>query len=341
MTLPKVYLLDGGLGTLLTDKYNITFTNATPLWSSHLLLSEAGRGVLLDAQRSFADAGADVIISATYQASFEGFRNTSFRGLEEGQDFAVLDDDVARTCMRKAVDIAREAFDMRKERSPGNEIRSKERVALSLGAYGAIMVPSTEYSAAYDEQHQTIEQLKYWHLQRLRAFCPIPNNAEENGEIAEESVNRNECWAKVDIVAFETLPARNEIFAVREVMSELPADQRRPFWISCVFPGEGNSLPDGTELEEVIKAMLGRRGRDNMAVPRGIGINCTKVEKLEGLIEGMESAVAVLLGDKTLEWPALVIYPDGTRGEVYNTSAKQWEKLEASGGNNVSRIPQK
>src|ERR1700760_2588442 len=69
--LPPIHLLDGGLGTTLADKHGCIFNETTPLWSSQLLLTSPA--TLLSAQTDFADAGADIILSATYQASFAGF----------------------------------------------------------------------------------------------------------------------------------------------------------------------------------------------------------------------------------------------------------------------------
>jgi homocysteine S-methyltransferase len=101
--LPPLILLDGGLGTTLADRYNCVFDESTPLWSSHLLLSEAGRDTLSDVQKSFARCGADVILSATYQASYEGFERSG-----------VWDEKEVARLMRGAVAIARESFEGRK-----------------------------------------------------------------------------------------------------------------------------------------------------------------------------------------------------------------------------------
>src|ERR1700744_4336237 len=100
-----VLLLDGGLGTTLEDEHGVKFSSQTPLWSSHLLVENAQ--TLKTAQRDFADAGADIILTATYQASFHGFKNTkaiSQSGIEEAE---------ARTFMLSAVRIARDAFNGR------------------------------------------------------------------------------------------------------------------------------------------------------------------------------------------------------------------------------------
>jgi homocysteine S-methyltransferase len=287
---PKIpiYLLDGGLGTTLADHYDCIFNDTTPLWSSQLLLTSPE--TLLRAQMQFALGGADIILTATYQASYEGFERS---GVEEED---------AEEAMRWGVSLARKAFEtVRKE---------KGKVALSLGAYGATMMPSQEYSGKYDADHVMREQLREWHKRRLEVFS-----------------GSEDCWGKVDIVAFETLPVREEILAVREVMDGLGKGSERGFWISCVFPGQGNVLPDGSSVKEVVDAMLERR--EGARSPMGVGINCTKVGKVEGLIEEFEGAIGELVENGEVdEWPSLVVYPDGTKGEVYNTTIKEWEKVD-------------
>ncbi|PQE30992.1 Homocysteine S-methyltransferase protein [Rutstroemia sp. NJR-2017a WRK4] len=314
---PPVLLLDGGLGTTLEANHSCHFTQETPLWSAQLLIpsyhphdgSPPGPEVLLSAQKSFVAAGADVLLTATYSASFEGFGRSGFdvgTRQKSGKDREVVE-----RWMRGAVDIAYEAIS-----SAG--VRTKKQIALSLGAYGAIMSPSQEYAGKYDAEHQGVEQLRDWHRERIDVFR------------AEES-----CWGKVDVLSFETLPLRVEVRGVRRVMGDLSSGSEgseKRFWISCVFPGlEGDErwrLSDGSTVPQVVDAMLGRR--EGEAVPWGIGLNCTKVEKVENLVLEFEKEVRKLLDSGEIaEWPALVIYPDGTtRGEVYNTTTKVWEVKE-------------
>jgi homocysteine S-methyltransferase len=59
---PQILLLDGGLGTLLADQFAVKFDDSTPLWSSQLLLSSPS--TLLSAQKAFAQAGADILLTA-------------------------------------------------------------------------------------------------------------------------------------------------------------------------------------------------------------------------------------------------------------------------------------
>lgn len=124
-------------------------------------------------------------------------------------------------------------------------------------------------------------------------------------------------------VAFETIPRLDEVRAVRRAIRD--SGITTAFWISCVFPRKDDLLPDGGEIEWVVNAAVAPV--DGGLVPWGIGMNCTKVHKLPSLIEKFGAAVdkAVAAGQVAVA-PALVLYPDGTNGEVYNTMSQTWEK---------------
>ncbi|RDW64177.1 hypothetical protein BP5796_10679 [Coleophoma crateriformis] len=282
-----ILLLDGGLGTTLADQHGCVFDASTPLWSSSLLLKSPE--TLLECQSDFAAAGADIILTDTYQASFKGFASEGSTSLEQSKEY-----------MRSAVQIAGQAFE---KAGKGNG-----KVALSLGAYGATMIPGQEYSGKYDEERLSAEGLRKWHQERIQVFSQDAN-----------------CWDQIHIVAFETLPMLPEVVAVREVMEGVG----KPFWIACVFPGEGTELPDSSAIKDIVKAMLGGPGSNR---PIGIGMNCTKIGKLDALISEFEIAIKemVTAGEVT-EWPALVLYPDGTNGEVYNTTTQEWEVKDPNG----------
>lgn len=143
----RIQILDGGLGTSLVDKYKVEFDDATPLWSTHLLVD--GHDTLLSCQRDFVQAGADVLLTATYQASIEGFARTKTREYPHGIPKSAIGHYLS--C---AVDIALRAAN-------GHE---HTKVALSLGPYGACMIPGQEYSGRYDDAHDSEESLFQWHL---------------------------------------------------------------------------------------------------------------------------------------------------------------------------------
>ena len=310
-----VLLLDGGLGTTLEEApYNTEFSPSTPLWSSHLLISSPQ--TLLEVQQSFVKAGVDILLTATYNASFEGFAATSRQDtLTEADNRKTLElqqDGYGRveaaTLMRNAVSIAKSAFTSEATVKPDNGL-----VALSLGAYGATMTPSQEYSGSYQPTSMlSVSGLQVWHKERLSIF--------------REHVDT---WKTIEFVAFETLPLRAEICAVRRVMTEAnDASVKKRWWISCVFPNENLKLPDGSSVAEVVDAMLTDQiDGEKTQVPWGIGINCTKVRKLRDLVTELEDGIERLVkkGKVEAEWPWLVIYPDGAEGLVYNSSTRTWE----------------
>jgi homocysteine S-methyltransferase len=274
----RIAFLDGGMGTTLEDEHKIVFSSDTPLWSSHLLISAPS--ILKQVHSDFVAAGADIVLTATYQASFEGYSKTNVNSQ------AISDDDAERY-MLSAVSLARSAFNSR-----------TGRVALSLGAYGATMTPSTEYSGAYGLM--TESDLLSFHRRRLEVFLNAPAT-----------------WADVDILAFETLPRLDEVRAVRRLASLVPPHQRKPYWISCVFPGTDENLPDGSSISELVEILL---SNDNDHLPFAIGVNCTKVQKLSGLIKQFEKSIH----DAGFSFPSLAIYPDGASNQVYDTQRQKW-----------------
>ncbi|KAM0326226.1 hypothetical protein ACHAQA_006823 [Verticillium albo-atrum] len=289
----KVLILDGGLGTSLGDKYGVRFDKTTPLWSSHMLVSD--QETLLACQKDFGDVPVDIILTATYQFSIHGFANTRTAQFPDGID---------RT---KIASYARDAITIAHNAGKANG----GQVALSVGPYGACMIPGQEYKGKYDAEHDTPEDLRAWHLERFRIFA-------EAGGFS----------SPVSYVAVETMPRVDEIVAARQALDDLGAQAANtPFWIASVFPGEEMALPDGTSIRSAVDAMLSpavARSR-----PWGIGINCTKIWKLKELIAQFEEAVAEQIqAGHIQEAPALVLYPDGTDGEVYNTTTQTWELPE-------------
>ncbi|KAL8947707.1 MAG: hypothetical protein Q9222_006047 [Ikaeria aurantiellina] len=320
-----IRLLDAGLGTTLeSPPHNAKFRSDSSLWSSDFLITSPK--TLSGVHQAFVEAGANVLLTATYQASLQGFAAT--RKVPESssqpkaeptvdvnttkEDSKSPHDDVysaveAASFMRSAVPLAKQAFT---STTQGGRSGNTGHVALSLGAYGAIMQPSAEYSGEYKpESMLTVEGLQKWHRERLRIF----NDDEAT-------------WSSIDYVSFETLPVLNEVRAIRAVMADQnTGNHSKDWWISCVFPNDDLTLPDGSPVSKVVQAMLEHSG-DTAQRPWGIGINCTDIKKLHKLILQYEDAAEHVLG--TLErahWPWLVTYPDGAQGSIYNTETQKWE----------------
>ncbi|RYC58046.1 hypothetical protein CHU98_g8155 [Xylaria longipes] len=274
MNATPVQFLDGGLGTSLEDKYGVHFTETTPLWSSHLLLSD--HDTLKSCQRDFAEVPVDILLTATYQVSVEGFQRTRTDSFPEG---------VLRAEIPPFLDVAVSIVEQVK--------RPATKIALSLGPYGAVMTPSQEYTGRYDNEHNSVEKLFRWHADRISLFTSVPR-----------------LDSRVDFVAFETVSRLDEILAIRKLTTLLASQspdatdagplERTRFWISCVFPGSGQALPDGSSVGQVAE--------------------------LPQLVKAYEVSVRRLEEDGHLQsWPSLLLYPDGTNGEVYDTVTKTWK----------------
>ncbi|KAL8712051.1 MAG: hypothetical protein Q9220_003747 [cf. Caloplaca sp. 1 TL-2023] len=320
-----IRLLDAGLGTTLeSPPHNAQFRSGSPLWSSDFLITSPK--TLSGVHEAFVEAGADVLLTATYQASSQGFVATrklsklnsksradpvvdvnTTKGSSKSSDDDVYSPAEAASFMRSAVPLAKRAStSATRDRKSG----TIGHVALSLGAYGAIMQPSAEYSGDYKpESILTAQGLQEWHQERLKVFR-----------------DNEATWSEIDYVSFETIPVLNEVHAVRAVMAnQNTRKDSKDWWISCVFPNDDLTLPDGSPVSKVVQAMLEHPSNTSQR-PWGIGINCTDIQKLHQLILQYEDAVKDILGtSERTQWPWLVTYPDGAQGSVYNTGTQKWE----------------
>jgi len=125
-------VLDGGLATELEVRgCNID----DPLWSAKVLLEDPS--VIRDVHHDYLAAGADCIMSASYQATIEGLER---RGLNRSQAVNTIE-----TSVRLAVEV-RDSF----WSHPDNRIgRLRPLVAASVGPYGAYLADGSEYDGRY------------------------------------------------------------------------------------------------------------------------------------------------------------------------------------------------
>jgi homocysteine S-methyltransferase len=115
-------VLDGGLSTEL-ERRGADLRDA--LWSAKVLLEDPD--LVRDAHLAYFDAGAEIVITSSYQASFEGF---AARG---------LDGAASADLMRRSVGLANEARDR----------HGAGYVAASVGPYGAVLGGGAEYTGDY------------------------------------------------------------------------------------------------------------------------------------------------------------------------------------------------
>ena len=135
-------LLDGGLSNQL-EAQGCDLSDA--LWSARLLAD--GPEQIEAAHTAYVRAGAQVLITASYQASFEGFRQ---RGIGRAEAAALI----ART-----VELARRA---------AGAVDRDVWVAASVGPYGAVTADGAEYRGRYG---LTVRELERFHRPRIEALA--------------------------------------------------------------------------------------------------------------------------------------------------------------------------
>ncbi len=134
-------VLDGGLATELEAR-GLVLDDA--LWSARALIDAPE--LLAAVHRDYLEAGADVISTATYQATIPA---VTARVLLSG---------VALACRE------RDAFWEPRAR---DGVRARPLVAASMGSYGAFLADGSEYRGDYGLD---IDALAAWHRPRLRVL---------------------------------------------------------------------------------------------------------------------------------------------------------------------------
>jgi homocysteine S-methyltransferase len=132
-------VLDGGLSNQLAAQgYDLS----DPLWTARLLADDPDG--ILAAHTAYARAGADVLTTSGYQASFEGFAR---RGIGRAEAAGLL---------RRSVALARRAA----------RVRPGVKVAASVGPYGAVLADGGEYRGRYGK---SVAELTRFHRPRIEA----------------------------------------------------------------------------------------------------------------------------------------------------------------------------
>ncbi|MBB5803925.1 homocysteine S-methyltransferase [Saccharothrix ecbatanensis] len=135
-------VLDGGLSTALElAGHDLSDT----LWSARLLLTD--QDAIRSAHLAYYRAGAEVVITSSYQATFPGFAD---RGLTHAETAVLL---------RDSVTVARQA---------ASEVDGRRWVAASVGPYGAMLADGSEYRGRYGLTRQALES---FHRPRIEVLA--------------------------------------------------------------------------------------------------------------------------------------------------------------------------
>lgn len=165
-------VLDGGLAThLQTRGHDLS----GELWSAALLSSDPG--AVRDAHADYLRAGAEVLLTASYQASVAGFAHV---GRDRGQALALI------------------ALSVRLARQACQDADVDAWIAGSVGPYGAVLAGGQEYTGDYVDPTwtggptMTVPALRAFHRERMQALAD----------------------AGADVLACETVPATAEVEAM-------------------------------------------------------------------------------------------------------------------------------
>ncbi|MGW0564264.1 homocysteine S-methyltransferase [Streptomyces sp. NPDC003016] len=137
----RAVVLDGGLSNQL-EAQGCDLSDA--LWSARLLAD--GPQQIAAAHTAYVRAGAQVLITAGYQATFEGFAR---RGIGPAG---------AAELLARSVELARAA---------GESAAREIWVAASVGPYGAMLADGSEYRGRYG---LSVRELERFHRPRVEAL---------------------------------------------------------------------------------------------------------------------------------------------------------------------------
>lgn len=171
-------ILDGGLATELEAR---GCDIAGSLWSARVLRDSPE--AIEQLHYDYYAAGADCAITASYQASYEGFASI---GLDAGETTRLL---------RLSVELALNARSRYRQDHP--EDRRELFVAASVGPFGAISHDGAEYRGDYG---LTVAQLVAFHERRFGVLAS----------------------AGADLLACETIPVLDEARAYVELLARHP-----------------------------------------------------------------------------------------------------------------------
>ena len=183
----KYLIIDGALGTEL-ERRGCDLDD--PLWSARLLADNPD--MIAAVHTDYLHAGADCLITASYQASFQGLARQGYTPEQ------------AQKLIRSAVTLAKNIVDAFWA-DPVNRVnRLKPLVAASVGPYGAFLADRSEYTGKYSISE---DELVEFHKERLKTLVS----------------------AGPDLLACETLPCFAEARALVRLLEDLDTP---PAWFS-------------------------------------------------------------------------------------------------------------
>eukprot|EP01112_Ceratiomyxa_fruticulosa_P002948 TRINITY_DN13359_c0_g1_i1.p1 TRINITY_DN13359_c0_g1~~TRINITY_DN13359_c0_g1_i1.p1 ORF type:complete len:329 (-),score=71.95 TRINITY_DN13359_c0_g1_i1:78-1064(-) len=236
-------ILDGGLASELERQGEDIIHK---LWSFKVVIEKPFliRKVHLD----YLNSGADIITTATYQASIEGLQNYAIEGKKLDYEQSC---DMMRKCVQLALQTRDEFWVEYSKHNKDSEItRLKPLVAISFGPYGAFLADGSEYRGDYNV---TKRELVEWHRKRYVVLRSLG----------------------ADLFLFETIPCLLEAEAIVELLAEFPND-RALLSFTCKDKQHTSNGEDFSQCVQLANAS------DQII---GVGVNCSDPANILDLIQ--------------------------------------------------------
>ncbi|PHN03328.1 homocysteine S-methyltransferase [Flavilitoribacter nigricans] len=187
-----------------------------PLWSAKVLVEDPE--LIREVHLNYLTAGADVLSTATYQATYRGFAR---RG---------IDREAAENLFVESVRLAaaaRAQFWMEERHNIAS--RNFPLIAASLGPYGAYLADGSEYHGNYGLSRSELED---WHRPQVETLAALE---------------------EVDLLLFETIPSLLEAEAIIDLMGNFPD---RPYGLSFSCKN-GRAVSHGETFMEALALASG------------------------------------------------------------------------------------
>ncbi|XP_031828669.1 betaine-homocysteine S-methyltransferase [Nomia melanderi] len=241
-----IKVLDGGFSTQLATHVG-DIIDGDPLWTARFLVTNPN--AIISTHLDFLKAGAEIILTNTYQASIDGF--SKYMGLTEEESLDIFS---------KAVDYAKEAVNLYKKEIKGdkNIINENPLIAGSIGPYGACLHDASEYTGKYCSSVSE-KVLMDWHRPRI-------NKLIDSG---------------INILAIETIPCKREGEALVTLLKEYPNTKA---WLSFSCRDDGCSIADGSNFHNVITECYKKASRGQILA---VGVNCIAPQNVTPLLKAI------------------------------------------------------
>ncbi|CAL8101745.1 unnamed protein product [Orchesella dallaii] len=296
-----VLLLDGGFSNELNKRcsYNV---DKESLWTAKALMTDAK--AVTETHLEYLKAGADIIETATYQATT--------RGLQESLGLSPIE---CEELIANSVKLAENAVSQYKSLQDDNFFSRQDKVkpaklpiiAGSIGPYGVYLHDGSEYSGKYMDK-VTEEDIIDMHSKRLEVL-----------------INSN-----VDILAIETMPSLSEVEMILRFLQSRSVNAK--VWVS--FNLQEND-PSRTAYGDYVTDAFQTVSKYSNVL--GFGTNCINPKNVGPFLKLVSQAKAEAKSDIKL-----IVYPNvgktwipgqGWSEEdvpLIETYAKEWLELGAN-----------